>query len=58
MVKIKIEDLPKDMRVSDAEMKMIAGGYTNPQLFGATKKQLYSAFRDVLRSPASRKLQL
>ena len=48
MAKIKIRDLPKDMKVSDEEMKKIAGGYASTRLLGARGVQSYSVFPNLL----------
>ena len=58
MAKIKIKDLPKNMRISDEEMKKVAGGYGSTQQLGATQLQWYNAFRNVLQGAAMRRLQM
>lgn len=51
MVRIKIKDLPKDMKISKEEMKKITGGVA---IFPASTKggDVTLAFPDVCKTPA------
>ena len=49
MARIKIQDLPKDMKISKAEMKNITGGVSQ----GGGSTDLYSQYYQMLKEKAA-----